>query len=60
MTSLGESAPQPSLQPAPAECRIPDEHLSVFCPTCGSRLADSRCKLICRTCGFFLSCADFY
>jgi hypothetical protein len=36
------------------------EHHSVFCPTCSSRLEESRCKLICRTCGYFLSCADFY
>ena len=36
------------------------EHHSVFCPTCSSRLSESRCKLICRTCGYFLSCADFY
>jgi hypothetical protein len=37
-----------------------EEHHSVFCPNCSSRLAESRCKLICRTCGYFLSCADFY
>jgi hypothetical protein len=41
-------------------CTIPDEHHCVFCPTCSSRLQDSRCKLVCRTCGYFLSCADFY
>jgi hypothetical protein len=47
-------------QPKDSACRIPDEHHSVFCPTCSSRLTESRCKLVCRTCGYFLSCADFY
>ena len=41
-------------------CTLPDEHHCVYCPTCSSRLQDSRCKLVCRTCGYFLSCADFY
>ena len=41
-------------------CPITDEHHSRFCPTCSSRLEDSRCKLVCRNCGYFLSCADFY
>ena len=41
-------------------CSLGQEHHSVFCPTCSSRLEESRCKLICRTCGYFLSCADFY
>lgn len=41
-------------------CSLPAEHHQVYCPTCSSRLEDSRCKLICRTCGYFLSCADFY
>jgi hypothetical protein len=42
------------------QCRLPAEHHQVYCPTCSSRLEDSRCKLVCRTCGYFLSCADFY
>jgi hypothetical protein len=52
--------PQPHEPPAetcPLESR---DHHQVYCPTCSSRLQDSRCKLICRTCGYFLSCADFY
>ncbi|HEX3374710.1 MAG TPA: hypothetical protein VHS13_10915 [Edaphobacter sp.] len=52
------SAPVPEL--IPAACPLPSEHHSRFCPTCSSRLEDSRCKLVCRTCGYFLSCADFY
>jgi hypothetical protein len=42
------------------QCSLPAEHHQVYCPTCSSRLEDSRCKLVCRTCGYFLSCADFY
>jgi hypothetical protein len=42
------------------QCPINVEHHQVYCPTCSSRLEDSRCKLVCRTCGYFLSCADFY
>ena len=46
---------------APGELSsLGQEHHSVFCPTCSSRLEESRCMLICRTCGYFLSCADFY
>ncbi len=55
-----EAAPSPPAATA-TECPLTtSEHHSVFCPTCSSRLEDSRCKLICRTCGYFLSCADFY
>jgi hypothetical protein len=55
-----QTQPSPPMQPEPEQCAIPAEHHSVFCPTCSSRLQESRCKLICRTCGYFLSCADFY
>jgi hypothetical protein len=57
--SLMQTQPSPPMQPEPEQCAIPAEHHSVFCPTCSSRLPESRCKLICRTCGYFLSCADF-
>jgi hypothetical protein len=58
ITSLPETFPTNTT--ANTECPLPSEHHSRFCPTCSSRLEDSRCKLICRTCGYFLSCADFY
>jgi hypothetical protein len=55
--------PTEEILEVPAEqlvCRVPDEHHSVFCPSCSARLQESRCKLVCRTCGYFMSCADFY
>jgi hypothetical protein len=54
------AANSPEENPAQPVCSLPEEHHCVFCPTCSSRLEDSRCKLVCRTCGYFLSCADFY
>jgi rubrerythrin len=58
ITLAAETTTQAKSMANPA-CQF-DEHHSRFCPTCSSRLEDSRCKLICRTCGYFLSCADFY
>jgi hypothetical protein len=54
------TTPGVATKPIPSECSLSSEHHSRFCPTCSSRLEDSRCKLVCRTCGYFLSCADFY
>lgn len=54
------STQQAATEQLTEECPLEAEHHSRFCPTCSSRLEDSRCKLVCRTCGFFLSCADFY
>ncbi len=53
--------PEAAAANTPTQCPLDTtEHHSVFCPTCSSRLEDSRCKLVCRRCGYFLSCADFY
>ena len=52
--------PQSAEATSLSTCPVNGEHHSVFCPTCSSRLSESRCKLVCRTCGYFLSCADFY
>jgi len=60
MATIAEEHPVAHDAHEPQACRIPAEHHSVYCPTCSSRLAESRCKLVCRTCGYFLSCADFY
>jgi hypothetical protein len=59
-TESSQPANSPSLNASQQACPIGTEHHSVFCPTCSSRLQESRCKLVCRTCGYFLSCADFY
>ncbi len=53
--------PEAAVENTPTQCPLDtSEHHSVFCPTCSSRLQESRCKLICGKCGYFLSCADFY
>ncbi len=64
MSSMNATAVQQEMSSQPddaqPQCPINTEHHQVYCPTCSSRLEDSRCKLICRKCGYFLSCADFY
>ena len=60
LSLMQTQAPNPAASSATEQCPLTDEHHSVFCPTCSSRLTDHRCKLVCRTCGYFLSCADFY
>jgi hypothetical protein len=49
IVALGETQ-KPAVAPDPGS----------YCPTCGSKMKESRCKLSCKTCGFFLSCSDFY
>ena len=59
-TERSQSANSPDLETCPLG--IADEHHSVFCPTCSSRLAESRCKLHLPqpAANFRGNCADFY
>jgi Zn finger protein HypA/HybF involved in hydrogenase expression len=39
---------------------VQQDHPSMYCPNCASRLESQRCKLMCRSCGYYMSCADYY
>jgi hypothetical protein len=56
-TAQSKSPEKPREEFAPAQM---EEHHSVWCPNCSSRLDSHRCKLVCRSCGYYLSCADYY
>ncbi len=58
MNNKPQFAPIVAVNEAPNPVTAADP--GTYCPTCGSKMKESRCKLSCKTCGFFLSCSDFY
>lgn len=50
---------EPERQPEQPAAQADGEAM-LWCPTCSTRLQQSRCKLICPQCGYYMSCADYY
>lgn len=53
------STPQAATEQLPEECPLETEHHSRFCPTCSSRLEDSRCSSSAEPAAFFSAARTF-